>query len=89
MTLERYLADYAGQPTTNTLRHRLAALAGCLVDPTRAPAGTQGAQGHPDAASVSRKAGRTTAAFPADANGQLTHRRDRSRRPVRLDELRQ
>ena len=41
-SVARYLADYAGQLTTNTLRHRLAALAGWhhehgFVDPTRAP----------------------------------------------------
>lgn len=41
-SVARYLADHAGQLSTNTLRHRLAALAGWhrehgFVDPTRAP----------------------------------------------------
>lgn len=41
-SVARYLADHAGQLATNTLRHRLAALAGWhrehgFVDPTRAP----------------------------------------------------
>lgn len=41
-SVARYLADHAGELSTNTLRHRLAALAGWhhehgFVDPTRAP----------------------------------------------------
>ncbi|GIV82604.1 MAG: hypothetical protein KatS3mg125_1095 [Lysobacterales bacterium] len=41
-SVARYLADHAGQLSTNTLRHRLAALARWhrehgFVDPTRAP----------------------------------------------------